>query len=280
MKNPFALLGISPEMCSRLGDEDLFVLVRSAYRALQTIYHPDRGGAHKKAIEVNLAFEMLDYRRDQERFAAYKERYVQRLYRTTRGRTQELAAQLEQQQKARHQTALNYYDYILIGLGCNEHRHSIAALASMTIGLYDLALQKNLPRALPGAGTNYKKIRIDKKGRSFVKEVGSPRFYERTSTRFLGTIPRDALDILPHLHGYETTPHVPFNQRREKKAPGIQKQAFTNSILEENFITYCMPYLVPFVREQSYLISLNTRNRKLLLDGVIIKITCDDAGAR
>ena len=54
MKNPFAILGISPEMCSRLGDEDLFVLVRSAYRALQTIYHPDRGGSHKKAIEVNL----------------------------------------------------------------------------------------------------------------------------------------------------------------------------------------------------------------------------------
>jgi hypothetical protein len=280
MKNPFAILGISPEMCSRLQDEDLFVLVRSAYRALQTIYHPDRGGSHKKAIEVNLSFEMLDYRRDQERFAAYKERYVQRLCRAARGRAQELAAQLEQQQKAQHQTALNYYDYILNGLGCTEDRHSIAALASMTIGLYDLALQKNLPRALPGAGTNYKKIRIDRQGRSFVKEVGSPRFYERTSTRFLGTIPRDALDILPHLRGYETTPHVPYSRRCDKKAPGIQKQAFTNSILEENFITYCLPYLVPFVREQSYLISLNTRNRKLLLDGVVIKITHDDAGAQ
>jgi hypothetical protein len=280
MKNPFAILGISPEMCSRLGDEDLFVLVRSAYRALQTIYHPDRGGSHKKAIEVNLSFEMLDYRKDQERFAAYKERYVRRLYRTTRGRAQELAAQLEQQQKARHQTALHYYEYILNGLGCTEHRHSIAALASMTIGLYDLALQKNLPRALPGAGTNYKKIRIDKQGRSFVKEVGSVRFYERKSTRMLGTIPRDALDILPHLHGYETTPHVPFNLRSEKKLLGYQKPVFKNMILEENFITYCLPHLVPFVREQSYLISINTRNRKLLLDGVIIRITYDDAGAQ
>ncbi len=66
------------------------MLVRSAYRALQTIYHPDRGGSHKKAIEVNLAFEMLDYRKDQEQFAAHKERYVQRLYRTTRGRARSL----------------------------------------------------------------------------------------------------------------------------------------------------------------------------------------------
>ena len=106
MKNPFALLGIAPEICSRLSDEDLFVLVRSAYRALQTIYHPDRGGSHKKAIEVNLAFEMLDYRKDQEQFVAHKERYVQRLYRTTRGRARELAAQLEQQQRAYHQTAV------------------------------------------------------------------------------------------------------------------------------------------------------------------------------
>ena len=280
MKNPFAILGISPEICSRLSDEDLFVLVRSAYRALQTIYHPDRGGSHKKAIEVNLAFEMLDYRKDQEQFAAQKERYIKRLYRTTRGRVQELAAQLEQQQRVCHQTALKYYDYILSGLCCDEFHHSIASLTSVTIGLYDLALQKNLPRALPGQGTNYKKIRIDKQGRTFVKEVGIPRFYERKSTRLLGTIPRDALDILPHLHGYETTPHVPFNLRSEKKLLGYQKPVFKNMILEENFITYCLQYLAPFIREQSYLISLNTRDRKLLLDGVIIKITHDDAAAQ
>jgi hypothetical protein len=280
MKNPFAILGISPEMCSRLNDEDLFVLVRSAYRALQTIYHPDRGGSHKKAIEVNLAFEMLDYRKDQEQFAAHKERYIKRLYRTVRGRAQELTGQLEQQQRVCHQTAVNYYDYILSGLGCTEHEHSIAALTSVTIGLYDLALQQNLPRALPGAGTNYKKIRIDKQGRSFVREVGSPRFYERKSTRLLGTIPRDALDILPHLRGYETTPHVPFNLRSEKKLLGYQKPVFKNMILEENFVTYCLQHLVPFIREQSYLISLNTRDRKLLLDGVVIKISRGDAAAQ
>lgn len=279
MKNPFALLGISPEMCNRLGDEDLFVLVRSAYRALQTIYHPDRGGSHKKAIEVNLAFEMLDYRKDQEQFAAHKERYIKRLYRSTRGRAQALAVLLEQQQRACRQTAVKYYDYILSGLGCDDSHDSITSLTSITIGLYDLALQKNMPRALPGAGTNYKKIRIDKQGRSFVKEVGSSRFYERKSTRLLGTIPRDALDILPHLHGYETTPHVPFNLRSEKKLLGYQKPVFKNMILEENFITYCLQHLVPFIREQSYLISLNTRDRKLLLDGVIIKITRDDAAA-
>lgn len=280
MKNPFALLGIAPEICSRLSDEDLFVLVRSAYRALQTIYHPDRGGSHKKAIEVNLAFEMLDYRKDQEQFAAHKERYVQRLYRTTRGRARELAAQLEQQQRAYRQTAGKYYDYILSGLGCNDLHTSIASLTSVTIGLYDLALQKNLPRALPGYGTNYKKIRIDQHGRSFVKEVGSARFYERKSTRFLGTIAKDALDILPHLHGYETTPHVPFNLRKEQKLLGYRKPVFKNSILRENFIAYCLPHLVPFIQEHSYLVSINTRNRDLLLDGVIIKITHDDDTSR
>ena len=217
MKNPFAVLGISPEICSRLEDEDLFVLVRSAYRTLQTIYHPDRGGSHKKAIEVNLAFEMLDFRKDQERFAAHRERYIKRLCRAGRGRVQELALQLEQLEKAQRRTAANYYEYILSGLGCADARHPVAALTSVTIGLYDFALQKNLPRALPGQGANYKKIRIDKQGRTFVKEVGSTRFYERTTTRLLGTIPRDALDILPHLHGYETTPHVPYSLRGGQK---------------------------------------------------------------
>ena len=273
MKNPFAILGIAPEMCNRLQDEDLFVLVKSAYRALQTIYHPDRGGSHKKAIEVNLAFELLDYRKNQDKFVRYRELYIKRLFRKSRDRARELEAQLEQQKSVCRKTAQHYYDYILNRIGCDEHKNSIAALKSMTIGLNDVALQQNLPHALHTYGTNYKQIRIDDRGRSFVKEVGSATYHERKYTKLVRQHPRDAVEILPHLQGYETTPHVPFNLRSEKKLLGYQKPVFKNIILQENFITYCLPHLLPFIRENSYLISINRKNKSLILDGVIIKIT-------
>ena len=277
MKNPFAILGIAPEICNRLQDEDLFVLVKSAYRALQTIYHPDRGGSHKKAIEVNLAFELLDYRKNQENFVRYRELYIKRLFRKSRDRARELEAQLEQQKSVCRKTAQHYYDFILNRIGCDERRNSLASLKSMTIGLNDVALQQNLPHALHTYGTNYKQIRINDRGRSFVKEVGSSTYHERKYTKLLGSIPRDAVEILPHLQGYETTPHVPFNLRNEKKLLGYQKPVFKNIILQENFITYCLPHLMPLIRENSYLISINSKNKSLILDGVIIKITQDGA---
>ena len=60
-KNPFEILGITPEMVKRLGDDQLFALVRSNYRALQKILHPDANigktarqteRIHKQAVEV------------------------------------------------------------------------------------------------------------------------------------------------------------------------------------------------------------------------------------
>ena len=66
---------------------------------------------------------------------------------------------------------------------------------------------------------------------------------------------------------------MPFNLRSEKKLLGYQKPVFKNVILQENFIAYCLPHLLPFIRENSYLISINRKNKSLILDGVIIKIT-------
>ena len=207
MKNPFAILGIAPEMCNRLQDEDLFVLVKSAYRALQTIYHPDRGGSHKKAIEVNLAFELLDYRKNQDKFARYRELYSRRLFRKSKDRARENS---KPSLSSKNRYAEKPHSIIMITssnwIGCDEHKNSIAALKSMTIGLNDVALQKNLPHALHTYGTNYKQIRIDDRGRSFVKEVGSTTYHERKYTKLLGSIPRDAVEILPHLQGYDDTP--------------------------------------------------------------------------
>jgi hypothetical protein len=117
---------------------------------------------------------------------------------------------------------------------------------------------------------------VDENGICSVKEVGSAVFHVRKFTTCIGTIPKPAVEILPHLKGYETTPHVPFNLRNEKKLLGYKRPILKNVILEENFITYCLPHLVPFIKENNYLISINTRTKSLILDGVIIRITRED----
>jgi curved DNA-binding protein CbpA len=69
IKNPFEVLGITPAMVRSLEGKELFSLVRSSYRSLQLIYHPDRSPLHDQALklqktqkvaEINLAFEKLD----------------------------------------------------------------------------------------------------------------------------------------------------------------------------------------------------------------------------
>ncbi|MDP2798420.1 MAG: hypothetical protein Q8O60_00815 [Deltaproteobacteria bacterium] len=42
MKNPFAVLGITPQIVARMDNEALYNLVRACYRALQQAHHPDK----------------------------------------------------------------------------------------------------------------------------------------------------------------------------------------------------------------------------------------------
>jgi curved DNA-binding protein CbpA len=277
MKNPFEILGLSPEICKKLRDEGLFALVKSSYRTLQTIYHPDRGGDHKRAIELNLAFEMLNYKRDPERFEKYKEKYIRKLSRRSRTRTKEMEEQIENQKRAYQQTSTKYYEYILYmnRISNDDHKNAIGSLSAVTIGLYDVALQKNIPNATHLYSTNYKQIKVDAAGKIFVKEVGSRCFRERKFTKFIGSISKEKINIFPHLKGYETSPHVPFNLRSPRKLLGYREPVFKNILLEENFILYCLPHLVPIIKENSYLISLNSRTKSLILDGCIIKISRD-----
>ena len=86
-KNPFEVLGLTPEMTARLKGKDLFTLVKTMYRSLHKIHHPDRNTSKsakttaKKAalaVELNLAFEMLNLDKEPESFRHYKKLYSAR----------------------------------------------------------------------------------------------------------------------------------------------------------------------------------------------------------
>ena len=80
-KNPFEILGITPELVKKLDNEQLFKLVQSNYRLLQKIFHPDVAShkssskANNIAVELNRAFEQLNIKKDGESFETFRKSY-------------------------------------------------------------------------------------------------------------------------------------------------------------------------------------------------------------
>ena len=113
MENPFKILGIAPETCKDMKDEDLFRFVKSCHKALQTIYHPDIGGEHNKSIDINLAFEHLNYKNDPDKFKNYKKQYTKKFSR--KSKIKELEIQIEEQKRQFEKATENYYLYVTKG---------------------------------------------------------------------------------------------------------------------------------------------------------------------
>ncbi len=82
-KNPFEIFGVTPQLVKEINDETLFKIIKGIYRTLQMHYHPDRGGDPRKALELNLAFEAINYDKNPQAFINYKKSYLQRLSRKT-----------------------------------------------------------------------------------------------------------------------------------------------------------------------------------------------------
>lgn len=81
--NPFEIFGLTPQLIKEMDDETLFKVIKTIYRTLQMLYHPDRGGDPRKSLELNLAFEAINYEKNPQGFQHYKKAYLQRLSRKT-----------------------------------------------------------------------------------------------------------------------------------------------------------------------------------------------------
>ncbi|MFN4196979.1 MAG: DnaJ family molecular chaperone, partial [Caldimicrobium sp.] len=79
--NPFEYFGLTPQLIKELDDGTIFKIVKSIYRTLQMNYHPDRGGDPKKALELNLVFDLINLEKNPQTFKHYKNAYIQRLSR-------------------------------------------------------------------------------------------------------------------------------------------------------------------------------------------------------
>jgi len=87
--NPLATIGIARHAIDGLSDEQAWSLVKTMYRSLALIHHPDRGGTAARFRALQQAMEDLDYDALPEQFRYWK----RRLLRPARQRASEAAAQ-------------------------------------------------------------------------------------------------------------------------------------------------------------------------------------------
>ncbi|RPH87211.1 MAG: J domain-containing protein [Desulfobacteraceae bacterium] len=196
-----------------LEGKELFALIRSSYRALIMIYHPDRAPLgneplktlrNKKVAELNLAFEKLNHDRHPESLQHFKELYVRRLGEGWQKTARKLNREIQELTRFNRSLSQNYLRFLLAPCFPRPQtdpadRATLYNLKNWRLGLQDLAINHNVRSSSWNLGTNYKEIKIDLEGRMFYKLPNRKRFIPVNFIRLLGTVDKDQVDLLPLL---------------------------------------------------------------------------------
>ncbi|HIC92074.1 MAG TPA: hypothetical protein EYP21_08485 [Syntrophaceae bacterium] len=281
-KNPFEVLGVTPEMVKKLRDEDLFRLIKSNYRVLQTVYHPDTRfskrltkGEKNKAAEINASFDKVNFEKNRESFQQHKEQYVKRLYRGLRKLVNQLQGQIKNIDRQRESMAENFMNFLLCDTS-GDNGLNLLNLKNICLGLHDVAYAYNLRSSSQIFGNNYKEILFDKDGKMFYKPQGRERIGPINHIKLIGAIDGNKIDLIPILDKTMIKAPALYDTWYIPKGRNVY-QAFEvkNTIHKSNFKKYCLPYLTPHIHERAYLFSIHLNGAKqglVCLEGMVIRI--------
>jgi curved DNA-binding protein CbpA len=290
-RNPFEVLGLTPELVSELSEKDLFGVLKSMYRALQKTYHPDivhhkskgngkdKQNGDEKAVELNLAFEALNLDKDPASFRKIRQAYLLRKPSTAYRSSLILRDKLEAMMEKENRLAESFFDYLANGANWPNGEQSTQTLSAnlpaknIRLGLLDVAINNNIPQASWLLGSNYKQMEINSEGLLSVKAVGRSRFSRSDFIHLLGCVPVEAVDLPPIL---ERTNAKSFKQPALSSTLGAKpKVSVMNLISLENFKRHILTLLTPTLIERAYLFSLNRAefqtSRHISLEGIIVK---------
>jgi hypothetical protein len=283
-KNPFEVLGITPEMARRLGEEDLFRLVKANYRLLQRVYHPDIQRPHlrgnrrlqERAVQINLSYEKLDLEKNPESFSEQRRLYIGRL----KGGMRKMVHDLEEvvRTQGRHSQAVcnSFMDYILANL---DHKLTVLRLRNFRLGLNDVALGYNLRNSSWNIGRNYKEMDFDDEGNLFLRPSGRSQFAFTSTIRLVGTVEEEAIDVVDLLDK-RPLPQENHNNLNASRPPRHRPEEgpfeLRNSLSPAAFKQKCLPHLKADVAERRYLFSVHvspsTPQAQFFLEGMVVKI--------
>ncbi|OAG27500.1 J domain-containing protein [Thermodesulfatator autotrophicus] len=271
-RNPFEVLGISPEMVRDLDEEALFGLVKACYRALQRAYHPDlQANGKEKAVELNLAFEALDLERNPESFKTHRRAYLRRLSRRTQKKTiDDLTKKLATLLRQKELLAENFWQHLLIASESSGATLFPDSPRGIKVTLLDLGLKFNTSFTGFARHVAFKEMLFDEEGRLYYRFPKRRYFQPVNFIILVGSVARRKLEIWPLLEK-EPTPEA-----AEGGLPDLKAFKILNAISVEVFKKTCLPLLKTALYENAYLFSLHRRYSTLkplvFVEGMILKI--------
>ncbi|MBW2091777.1 MAG: J domain-containing protein [Deltaproteobacteria bacterium] len=296
-KNPFEVFGLTPEIAYRMEERDLFYLVKTVYRQLQKVYHPDlnavRGGKANaknvsRAAELNLAFEKLNLDKDSDSFRHYHKLYAARRNKGLRKKINTLRKDLNEIKKSKEDLANNFMEYLLQVLSQRDGNGSdwskidqpylLPHPTNLKLGLNDIAINHNLRSCSWELGSNYKEIFFDDDGEMSYRPVGRTKPYRVNYIQLLGTIETEKIDLVPLLNQVPPKPNFYRGPTLNSSYSGDKIPVeIMNTLSLERFRKFCLPLLSPKLKERSYLFSIQRpvfdNELNISLEGVIVKIS-------
>ncbi len=248
-KNPFEIFGLTPSLVKELDDDTLFKLIKNIYKTLQLKFHPDRGGDPQKALELNLAFELLNPKKNFEIYQKYKQAYIKRLSRKTlKNKIEELENKFRKLEFVHELLKEKFWQYLENPLILKE---------KTSIELLDIVLHFNFSGKLGFKKRPFIKKIWFEKGCLFKKESEKQRAREIKNFKVLGTIKREYIEPWLILE-------------RDLREEGFALKPF---VKKEIFLKECLIFLKQKLELNSYLFIYYPDERdKIYLEGLILKI--------
>lgn len=291
VKNPFDVFGLTPEMVGSLSEKELFGVLKSLYRSLLKTVHPDVAQKHLKkkegnrAVDLNLAFEALNLDKNIQSFRRHRKNFVARQPRIAYQRSLLLEQELVRGAAREESLAQAYFQRLGADYGWPETEQISAVdednplaidfpLKNVRLGLLDVAINQNLKGVSWSVGSNYKEIIFDAQQTLSVRQVGRSRFRRAGYIHLIGTVPVEAVDLMPLLE----QPPAKFFKSPALAGPDSTGPSISvlNLISEARFKSQVLVHLKPRVTERAYLFSFNRpefQNKGFVsLEGLVVKI--------
>jgi hypothetical protein len=254
--NPFEIFGLTPKIVKELDEDVLYKLIKTIYRVLQLAYHPDKGGDPEKALELNLAFESLNFEKNPELFRELKKKYIQRLSRKTmQTKLEELRTQYRRLSFYHELLKEKFWQYLENGYEILEKKFKTGKV--LKLNLFDIISHINFSDLRRVKKQMLFKEIILKEEELYKKKAYEEMYHKVKKYRFLGSIKREYIEPWTLVE-------------RDLREGGF---VLKNFMKKEIFIKECLIYLQPELKKNSYVFFFYPEEyHKVYLEGILISV--------
>jgi hypothetical protein len=295
MRNPFKTLGLNPEVLRGLSDDQIKQLVKTMFRQLQLIFHPDmEKGNDKRSTELNEVYSQIGPDSDPKDFLFYKQEFFKRT--PAHEKITNLEDEIMSLQGMINSMDLvsyeRFWEFFSIATGLENQGPNVFNLRDVTLRMVDYIRGQNqfVGESMCKKDTFFEMI-FDDKG-VITRREGKNKF-QLPNKRVIGTISESESrlngsigQIIKKMTGqnfatlYESDLHDPNKQMPQNGAfkrivsRGVaETEEMVNYINFNSFFGICR-MISPIIQKGSYLFAANKSGGEIYftLEGKILEI--------